>query len=97
MIDYSEKRNFQRMQMDCSMHFNLAGDVQHHQARLINLSASGVLFIASIELPAKSQASILLSPVQTITPPMLAEIEVIQSIQKSEQKFQVSARIVRID
>jgi hypothetical protein len=97
MIDYAEKRNFQRMQMDCSMQFNVAGEELQHQARVINLSASGVLFIAPIELATETHASILLSPVNTITPPMSADIVVIQCVEKSEQEFQVAARIVRID
>ncbi|MBC8210895.1 MAG: PilZ domain-containing protein [Gammaproteobacteria bacterium] len=97
MIDYSEKRDFQRMQMDCSMQFSVAGDEKKWQAHIINLSATGVLFIAEIALPEGSRASIYLSPVHTITPPLCADIEVIRCVAQAEQAFKIAAHIVNIE
>ena len=47
MMDYAEKRDFQRMAMDCSMEYQLSNDSKPCEGKVINLSAKGVLFLSA--------------------------------------------------
>ncbi len=95
-MDYSEKRNFQRMALDCSMEYQSENESQTHQGKVINLSAKGVLFIATDEISAGEKLKLTLTPVHDITPPMLADIVVARCDKQSEDEFQIAAEIVQI-
>ena len=76
MMDYAEKRDFQRMAMDCTMQFKLAESEQKFEGKVINLSAKGILFVAADEIAPGSIVEIKLTPVNNITPPMSANTTV---------------------
>ncbi|MCP4992996.1 MAG: PilZ domain-containing protein, partial [Gammaproteobacteria bacterium] len=42
MLDYSEKRSFPRMTVDCAAHYQVDGSDQEGQAIVKDLSAGGV-------------------------------------------------------
>ena len=83
--------------MDCSMQYQVGTDVSTHQAKVINLSAKGLLFIAQQPLPEGAAVKILITPVQPITPPLSAATIVSRCEQQSDQAFQIVAKIVQID
>jgi len=54
-MDFSEQRNFHRMALNCVMGYQQEKNEQIHQGKVINLSATGILFGTSdyLEIGAK--------------------------------------------
>ena len=95
-MDYAEKRDFQRMAMDCSMEYQLSNDSKACEGKVVNLSAKGILFISSDEVQEGASINITLTPVNNITPPMSADILVIRCDEESENEYKIAAEIVQI-
>ncbi len=95
-MDFSEKRDFQRMVLDCSMEYWLGDETDSSQGKVINLSAKGVLFEASKEVQPGDNIKITLTPVNDITPPMSADTLVTRCDKQSDDVFQIAAQIVQI-
>ena len=96
MMDYAEKRDFQRMAMDCSMEYQLSNDSKPCEGKVINLSAKGILFSSRYAVQAGDSLAIKLTPVNKITPPMSADILVARCDQQSDNEYQIAAEIVQI-
>lgn len=96
MTDFAEKRDFYRMALDCSLEFQVAGNDKVYQGRVVNLSATGVLFVASEPVQSSTELSVTLTPVSDITPPMSANCRVIRCDELSEDEFQIASEIIKI-
>ncbi len=96
MMDFSEKRDFQRMALDCVMEYQLDKDSETFQGKVINLSAKGILFVTSEAVEVGASVQIKLTPVHDITPPMSADTLVARCDKQSEGDYQVAAKIVQI-
>lgn len=80
MIDFAEKRDFQRMAIDCQFSFCERGGQQIFDGHVINLSSKGVLFTSDKQFSEGTQLEIVLTPSNSITPPMEASVEVARVI-----------------
>lgn len=96
MIDYAEKRDFQRMTLDSVLEYQLTGEDEAHHGKVKNLSATGVMFVSSQAIAPGSQVNIRLSPVNPITPPMSAEISITRC-DKQEDDFLLAGEIIKIN
>jgi len=96
MMDYAEKRDFQRMAMDCSLQYKLSDSELVRQGQVINLSAKGILFIADGIIDLGSHVEIKLTPVNTITPPMSANTRVARCEDLGDGRFNIAAEIVQL-
>ena len=76
MIDYSEKRDFLRMPIDCSLRVSVVGDDREFSAKVINLSNKGILFTARQKVEVGNLLSLVLTASQADTPPMRATVKV---------------------
>ena len=74
MVDYAEKRNFQRMTLDCTLEYQFPNDDEVHCGTVKNLSATGIMFVSKQSIAEGTELLIKLTPENTITPPMSAEI-----------------------
>ena len=95
-MNFSEKRDFQRMAMNCTMLFRLAGNSESLQGELVNLSARGILFVVKDAIAPGTEVEIELVPVNNITPPMLASTIVARCEKKDDNEFNIAAEIVQI-
>ena len=95
-MDFAEKRDFQRMAMDCTLQYSVADNAQKQQGKVINLSAKGILFIADDEIKPGANVEIKLTPVSKITPPMLASTRVARCEKHGEDEYHIAAEIVQI-
>jgi len=95
-MDFSEKRDFQRMAMDCSLQLKQAENNQWLQGKVINLSAKGILFVVNDEIEPGSQVEIKLTPVNNITPPMSASTIVARCEKQGDDEYHIAAEIVQI-
>lgn len=97
MVDYSEKRDFQRMSLDCSLDYQKFGEDRVYQGKVKNLSATGILFIASDSLPLGVKIQIILTPVNDITPPMSAEVKITRCDKHTDGEYHVAGAITQIE
>ena len=95
-MDFAEKRDFQRMAMDCSLQFSVADNPQKLEGEVINLSAKGILFVCADEITPGASVEIKLTPVSDITPPMTASTRVARCEKQGEDNYHIAAEIVQI-
>lgn len=97
MVDYSEKRDFQRMTLDCSLDYQKYGEDRVYQGQVKNLSATGILFITKDSIPLGVNIQIKLTPVNTITPPMSADVKISRCDKHSDGEYHVAGVITQVD
>jgi len=96
MIDYSEKRDFLRMSIECPARYRVEGATQVTPAVVQNLSGNGVLLLTEQPLPAASRLALEVLPGKIITPPLAAYVQVIRCDPTAEGSFSVACSIERI-
>lgn len=96
MNDFSEKRSFPRMGIECPAQYLIQGSTEVVEGRVKNLSAAGLLLLTSQEISPGTKLSIHIVPTQPITPPFSADLNVVRSSAGSEGEFEVACSIERI-
>lgn len=93
--DYSEKRDFQRMEVECPMTFTVEGDSAGtvHDGVAQNLSASGLSVICSVEVAEGSKLEINVTPKQAIVPPLQATCTVMRADAMDGGKYRLGVQI----
>ncbi len=102
MSEFSEKRDFHRMSLDCALDYQLEGSSESRRGQVRNLSARGMLFIAPQALDPDQRLKVVLTPVNTITPPMTANARVLRCDEveaegDDERSWLVACEIEQID
>ena len=96
MLEYDEKRNYIRMEIDCDVTYRLAGSDELHYGRCSSISGAGVSFIADQFFDPGKAMEINVIPKNTVTPSMTAFIEVIRSTELDDGHYEVAATIKSI-
>jgi hypothetical protein len=78
MLDYSEKRDFIRMPVQCPVSLRDIDRETTTVAELQDLSAGGVRFISEQPLEAGQRLRIRVQPEYPVTPPLQADISVLR-------------------
>ncbi len=91
-LDYKEKRNFTRMDVECIVDYKLQGTTEMQQAAGHNLSAGGVRFETDQEIVMGTVLEIVISPQQKLTPPLEATAEVVRVESSADGKCIVSCQ-----
>lgn len=94
--DFSEKRDFQRMDMECPMSFCIKGDSTMHQGTAKNLSASGLSLLCSVEVAEGSQLDVTIAPEPAIVPPLRATCTVTRVDSPEPGKYELGVQISEI-
>lgn len=96
--DFSEKRSFYRMPVECQLEYDENG---HHETRIgyvKNLSGDGILFHADHPIPVGTEMHITVKAGSSLTPPLEAEIEVIRcELTDDEDIFAIAATMKETD
>ncbi|MCB1800689.1 MAG: PilZ domain-containing protein [Gammaproteobacteria bacterium] len=92
MIDYSEKRDYIRMPMQCPVSIRDLSAQDSDTAQLLDISASGVRFVSRRALDEGTRLQLMVQPECTITPPLEAEISVIRC-REVDDGFDIAASI----
>ena len=77
MLEYAEKRDYIRMDVDCAAQIQLEG-LDPLPGIVKDLSATGVLMWVDTKIPSGSIGMVSILPGKNITPPLSASIEVIR-------------------
>ncbi|WP_428623120.1 PilZ domain-containing protein [Sedimenticola sp.] len=78
MQDYSEKRDFYRMAVDCAARYRVDGTGSVQDATVKDLSAGGVQLRTQHEVAAGVTLNVEIQPGKAITPPLHAIAKVIR-------------------
>ena len=92
MSDNPEKRGFVRMPIDCELSFSPLDSAQSYQGKVVNLSAGGILFTAKQSLEVGDRLKIVLTPANSVTPPMQARV-VVARVEGGESFFEIACRM----
>lgn len=95
MSDYSEKRDFQRMAIDCEFSFSKRGEQQSLDGHVINLSSKGILFTSTTFFEPGISLEIVLTPSNSLTPPMEASVTVTR-VTDNESIYELACEIEQI-
>jgi hypothetical protein len=93
--EYAEKRDFQRMAIDSVLSFSIKGESAAYDGAVINLSSKGVLFTSTEAVKECSDLSIVLTPSNSITPPMEADATVTR-VTANQSVYEIACTIVKI-
>jgi hypothetical protein len=93
--DYAEKRDFQRMAIDCVLSFSKKGGSQIYDGNVINLSSKGILFASSESIDEGTDLWIVLTPSNSITPPMEVDA-VVSRVINNQSMFEIACNIQNI-
>ena len=96
MLDYSEKRSFQRMNMGCPARFRPNGTEQVLSAVVDNLSHSGAALISETAVAPDQQMGLEVLPGKTITPPLSAMVRVLRCDPREDGNFNLICTIDKV-
>ncbi|MBL4743957.1 MAG: PilZ domain-containing protein [Cycloclasticus sp.] len=93
MLEPSNHRKFDRISAECDMDFTHPSTGVKGSAHSINLSAAGILFRTRDKLTQGEALSISVKPVNPITPPLNAIIEIVRVVPVDGDEYEVAATI----
>lgn len=93
MLGSNDKRSFARMGAECEMTFSRPDSKEQGHGKSVNLSAAGILFQTNSPLEPGISLEICVKPVNEITPPLHALIEIIRVVPVEDGQFEVAATI----
>lgn len=100
MLEYREKRNYPRMEIDCPASIRVVGgDGAGSEGAIVkNLSGGGVLMWLEHTIEPDAVLTIEIKPVRDITPSMSAEVRVLRCmpVEGGDGSFAVACEIQRI-
>ena len=94
--DFTEKRDFFRMEVGCEMQFRLQGETTLHPGTVRDLSASGLSFVCRQPLQEGSEIEVVISPEKAIVPPLNARAEVVRALAQGADEYDVGVKILEI-
>jgi hypothetical protein len=95
-IDYSEKREYFRMNTNSSITLQPDGSDEVYEGICVNLSATGVLFTSNQRFDPGTIIRINITPAKAVVAPLDAVVEVIRSQMDSEKGYTIAAQIKEI-
>lgn len=94
-LDYSEKRDYFRMNLDCNMEYSVNGSDNKQCGFIKNLSGNGISFLAEKELTPGTEVQVSIKPENTITPPLDLTVEVVRCIPGDNNQYEIAGNITR--
>jgi len=93
MLDRGEARNFIRMETVCDINYKFPDSTNSFMGKSINISGSGILFTTTQFIDSGIALEVKVIPEKSLTPPMVAYVEVIRSKEIKPGEFEVAAEI----
>jgi len=93
MLETGESRNFIRMETACDVSYKFPDSNNIFMGKSINISGSGILFTSNQFIDSGIALEISVIPERSLTPPMVAYVEVIRTKEVNPGEFEVAAEI----
>ncbi len=96
MLEYDEKRNYIRMDVDCDITYKPTDSDTVKTGRCTSLSGAGLSFIAENAFTPGIAMEVCVLPKNSVTPPMTAYIEVVRCTAQDSTHYEIAATIQSI-
>ncbi|MFW2374646.1 MAG: PilZ domain-containing protein [Gammaproteobacteria bacterium] len=93
--DYSEKRNYFRMHLDCSMEYSLNGSDEKKTGVVKNLSGEGVSLLIDQKVNPGTEIQMSITPENPITPPLDITVEVLRCDKIDAEGYEIAGSIIK--
>ena len=96
MTDYTEKRSYRRVQVECAIYYKMTDTEAEEEdiGQLENISGRGLMFIAEKGVPMSAELEIRVEPGNDLTPPLHARVQVVRmEKQRRGQGYEIGAVI----
>lgn len=94
MRDYSEKRDYIRMTIDCKVSYKEIGSNEYKTGDSKNLSGKGLLFSTDREIKIGTLLDIDVTSANDITPPLAAIVEVVRiEMMEPDMRYEIGCLI----
>ena len=93
--DYSEKRNFFRMNLECNAKYTINGSGNQKSGKVSDLSGDGVSIIADQSVDPGTEVRISIQPENDVTPPLDIIMEVIRCEEQGSDSFLLAGNITK--
>ncbi len=91
--DYSEKRNFFRMNLDCIAEYVVNGSGNRKSGTVTNLSGDGISIIADQSVEPGTEVRVSIKPENEVTPPLDVVMEVLRCEQHDTESYLLAGNI----
>jgi hypothetical protein len=93
---YSEKRDFVRVSVECTVSIREAGGEQVDKGTCTSLSGKGLMFLCDRQYPIGTILEVSVVPDKAVVPPLDALVEVVRSeYDEQERKFAIAGVLKR--
>jgi len=96
MLAHDEKRDYIRMDVDCDITYRPADSSELRIGKCTTLSGAGVSFLTDQPFELGLAMEVSIAPKSSITPPMTAYIEVVRSVKREDNQYEIAASIKSI-
>ena len=94
-LDYSEKRDFFRMNLGCNMEYSVNGSGNKLCGHIKNLSGNGISFLTQHAMAPGTEIHASIKPENPITPPLDVTVEVIRCQDMGKNEYAIAGNITR--
>ena len=91
--DYSEKRNFFRMNIECSAEYTINGSGNKKLGLVSDLCGDGISIIADELVEPGTEVRVTIQPENEVTPPLDVIMEVIRCEQRDQENYLLAGNI----
>ena len=93
--DYSEKRNFFRMNLQCNAEYTINGSGNQKSGKVSDLSGDGISIIADQSVEPGTEVSVSIQPENNVTPPLEIVMEVLRCEEQDANSYLLAGNITK--
>lgn len=93
--NYSEKRNFFRMNLECVAEYTINGSGNLKQGKVSDLSGDGISIIADQSVEPGTEVRVSIQPENDVTPPLEVVMEVLRCETQDADNFLLAGNITK--
>jgi len=93
--NYSEKRNFFRMNMECNAEYTVNGSKNQRTGKISDLSGDGISIIIDQSVKPGTEIHVSIRPTNSVTPPLNVTMEVLRCEQQDTDNFLLAGNITK--
>ena len=93
--DYSEKRNFFRMNLECNAEYTINGSGNQKSGKVSDLSGDGISIITDQSVNPGTEVRVSIQPENDVTPPLDVVMEVIRCEEQASDSYLLAGNITK--
>jgi PilZ domain-containing protein len=93
--DYSEKRNFFRMNLECIAEYTINGSGNQKSGKVSDLSGDGISIIADQSVKPGTEVRVCIQPENKVTPALEIVMEVLRCEEQNTDSYLLAGNITK--